>query len=407
MNNNTNNNTNNREIETEILRKIHGNDTESNEKITKLLSERYSNSGSQKPFLALEATSLREDKREELKEKIKKKRKFENEKKNILSKTLKKRNIGNNVGSDNNNDNNNNNLDIFINRKGRAKIRHTRLNHARNGLYEYIDRCKKSQEKLEVKLKTLQHRRRAQLNKQKKKQKQKQNNDDKLEKKDDDDDDYDDIENHLDPKVLQYKYGIPTIEQFITLNELWNGYINELLFNGINNNNTNNNNNLSTTTTTTIAKEMTLQHKLILASKLASADFHGAWIKVISALNPSMVGTEGIIIWEAKTNFVMVVDGCFKKQQQKEDESEEDNNKFGKHKLNSFRDKIGGLRIIEKRGSIFSLKVNNNNNNISDTSDDDNNNNILWFDIIGSRILYRTTDRSGKKFKPKSVFDLV
>ncbi|KAA8916595.1 hypothetical protein TRICI_001221 [Trichomonascus ciferrii] len=97
----------------------------------------------------------------------------------------------------------------------------------------------------------------------------------------------------------------------------------------------------------------------VIAGKLASADYHGADLTVVEARNPSLVGINGIVVWEARTGFVMV---C------------RDNK----------------LRIVEKRGARFDV------NALPDKK----------FEIIGSRFLYRTAERSGRKFKPKSVEDL-
>lgn len=102
--------------------------------------------------------------------------------------------------------------------------------------------------------------------------------------------------------------------------------------------------------------------KNMIPAKLASADYHGAILSVSESRNPSLVGVTGIVIWEARTSFVFV-------------------NKDNK------------LRIVEKRGSKFKVM---NIPGLSTSS----------FEIIGSRFIYRTADRSGRKFKPRSVDEL-
>lgn len=97
----------------------------------------------------------------------------------------------------------------------------------------------------------------------------------------------------------------------------------------------------------------------VIAGKLASADYHGADLTVVEARNPSLVGINGIVVWEARTSFVMV---C------------RDNK----------------IRVVEKRGARFDVHA------LPDKK----------FEIIGSRFLYRTAERSGRKFKPRSVEDL-
>lgn len=154
---------------------------------------------------------------------------------------------------------------------------------------------------------------------------------------------------------------IPLYAQYEPLNQLWQDYISSLLYG-----------------TSSQSNPLSQAHLITLAGKLASADFHGALLSVDSAKNPSCVGMRGIVIWEAKTNFVMVV------QSQPE--------------RSSVKEQIGGIRVVDKRGSIFSFSAQRPNSD--DTADKDT------FEIIGSRFLYRNADRSGRKFKAKAVDDL-
>lgn len=203
------------------------------------------------------------------------------------------------------------------------KQRLSRLNHARTSLSQFIKSAQTAQAKVE-----------AQIRHQKKSKSKAQNI-------------------TITPEYL-IENKVPSYDQYISLHQLWDSYISTLLFT---------NNSMPATT----------QHSLVLAGKLASADFHGAQLKVISAKNPSMVGLQGIVIWEARTNFVMVVPA--------------------KPESTSCREQIGGLRIVEKRGSLFQFTASNGTLSMD-------------FDIVGSRFLYRTADRSGRKFKARSVDDL-
>lgn len=159
-----------------------------------------------------------------------------------------------------------------------------------------------------------------------------------------------------DEFLLQNK--VPVYGQYLALHGLWRNYISTLLFGSTN-----------ATSSTALSK----QHRLTLAGKVASADFHGALLEVTSAKNPSMVGLTGIVVWEARSHFVLVV--------------------AAKPSSSSIREKIGGIRLVEKRGSMFSFTA--GEGELSEN-----------FDIVGSRFLYRNADRSGRKFKSKAVDDL-
>lgn len=205
--------------------------------------------------------------------------------------------------------------------------RPSRLAHARTGLSKFIKAAQTAQQKLEQRLRK------------------------------------DGGRNISLSAIITTKYladhGIPAYEQYLPLNGLWNDYVTSLLFPHENSS----------------AQSISLQHTVQIAGKLASADFHGAKLKVVSAKNPSMVGLQGIVLWEGRSNFVIVV-------------------KPNPESGISIREKIGGLRIVEKRGTLFQFTVKDANGASID------------FDIVGSRFLYRTADRSGRKFKSKSVDDL-
>lgn len=358
----SNNNANSRQVETMLLEKSHGTSPEAQIQISKILNDRYSFAGSQKPFLVLEGTEMRQDVKEEMQEKVREAKKKELAKKEMLNKTLKtSRKSGIVDGSGK--------VKKIPNTKGKAKIRHSKLEHARNGLKEYIQKCQKAQAKLEEQLR--QHERNAGKNGPSTKNSDSQDQDQLI---------------SLDPNLLQYRYHIPVIGQFLELNKLWEGYMQELLFNNVSDPSQNNQQNNDT-------NSMTLAHKLSLAGKLASADFHGAKLKVVSAHNPSLVGFEGIVIWEAKSSFILVVA-----------------QKTTPHA--TIREKIGGLRIVEKRGTVFSFQVRvegkekeketGGSSALKGEEDE-----FMTFEIVGSRFMYRTAERSGKKFKSRSVEDLM
>lgn len=155
---------------------------------------------------------------------------------------------------------------------------------------------------------------------------------------------------------------LPKYSTYKNLNKLWNGYITDLLM-------------------VKEGEEINSNKKMTFAQKLTSADFNGARITVIEARNPSIVGMTGIVAWEAKSNFVLICEGgqCFEKMDNLEslqlDNPGKDTN-------------MGGLKMVDKSGSRFIVHVDSGN---------------MEFEIIGSRFLFRTADRSGKKFKPKNV----
>jgi ribonuclease P protein subunit POP4 len=81
---------------------------------------------------------------------------------------------------------------------------------------------------------------------------------------------------------------------------------------------------------------------------------------------------KGIVIWDARSSFVMV-----------------------------FEDVPGAIRIIQKKGTIFKVPVYKVVDVDSERSDEP-----LYFEILGSRFMYRAVDRAGRKFKAHAVEDL-
>lgn len=161
-------------------------------------------------------------------------------------------------------------------------------------------------------------------------------------------------------KLKEYK-KIPHFEDFLTLNKLWIGYIQNLL-------------QLNLTGKNNISVPQVL-------TKLSSADYNGCFLRVLKSKNQKIIGKTGIVIYDSKNFFILV-----------ESRDERDPKS------------IGGLKMIEKKGTVFSFVVPLFDINSEDI--DENDDNYLEFSIIGSRFQFRAPDRSGKKFKSRNVDDL-
>ncbi|KAM3828736.1 ribonuclease P protein subunit p29 [Vipera latastei] len=96
----------------------------------------------------------------------------------------------------------------------------------------------------------------------------------------------------------------------------------------------------------------------MIQTKLLKADFHGALVTVTKSKCPSYVGITGIILQETKYVFKIVT---------KEDQ----------------------LKVIPKRNNIFSVEMDG----------------FVSY-IYGSRIQFRASERSAKKFKGQGTMDL-
>ncbi|CDR41246.1 CYFA0S06e04808g1_1 [Cyberlindnera fabianii] len=161
---------------------------------------------------------------------------------------------------------------------------------------------------------------------------------------------------HIDHTKFKEWKNIPHFSQFLTLNKLWTGYMQDLL--GL--------------TPETVDKAGTQQ----TLTKLASADYNGCFLHVLKSKNSNLVGKSGIVIWDAKNYFIVVEDG-----------------KLG-----------GGLKMLEKKGTTFNFVVPLYDIDKDDV--DENDDNYVEFSIIGSRFQYRSADRAGRKFKSRNVDDL-
>lgn len=157
----------------------------------------------------------------------------------------------------------------------------------------------------------------------------------------------------IDITQLKEYRKCPQFDHFLQLNSLWIKYIQDLL------------------QITQENVDKTLMQQTL--SKLSSADFNGCFLNVIKSKNKQLVNKAGIVIWDAKNFFIIV-------QEQ------------------------GGLKMIEKKGSVFHFVIPLYDLHSEDIEDNDDN--YMEFSIIGSRFQYRAADRAGRKFKSRNVDDL-
>ncbi|ANB15669.1 Pop4p [Sugiyamaella lignohabitans] len=151
--------------------------------------------------------------------------------------------------------------------------------------------------------------------------------------------------------------NVPKYENFLELHRIWKLYITDLIYG-------------SNASVSTRADRPSRAQELATATKLTTADFHGSLLKVTSSHNPTLIGLKGIVIWESKSSFVIVCE--------------------------SSGSNIGGLRILNKKGTRFSTTVYQGESDTTGYS----------YEILGSRLIYRTADRSNRKFKSRSIEDL-
>ncbi|ODV96548.1 hypothetical protein PACTADRAFT_1136 [Pachysolen tannophilus NRRL Y-2460] len=156
-------------------------------------------------------------------------------------------------------------------------------------------------------------------------------------------------------------------EDFIKINELWNSYLKNLL--SVSNN-----------------KLPNVQAAL---SKLSSADLIGSFITVIKSSTYNNVGIAGIVIWESQYNFIIVTP-------RNNNWKDDINIPIPTLSVNyTSKEKIGGIRIISKRNTIFGFYL-----PINDQE-------LIEFSVIGNRFLIKSYDRANKKFKNHNVNDLI
>lgn len=101
--------------------------------------------------------------------------------------------------------------------------------------------------------------------------------------------------------------------------------------------------------------------------KLSMADYNGALLRVCKSKNSNLVGKQGIVVWDAQKNFIMMTKGSL----------------------------IDEVKIIPKKGTIFEFEI-----PINELE-------ALQYSIIGDRFKYRSADRAGRKFKTRRCDDLL
>lgn len=153
---------------------------------------------------------------------------------------------------------------------------------------------------------------------------------------------------------LLNRYKIPLFDDYKALNRLWQNYMHELLFSEQKNPDLN-----------------------MLLPRLSSADYNGCLLTVLEARERNIIGLEGIVLFDAQHLFIVVVP-------QRETSC----------RTLSAAERIGGLRLLKKRGTLFGFTLNVNEEE------------RVSFTILGSRVELRAVDRTAKKFKSHKVEDI-
>lgn len=161
-------------------------------------------------------------------------------------------------------------------------------------------------------------------------------------------------EGTIDVKILLRQYNVPIYEQYVALNNLWHQYMHELLFSEQKNPDLN-----------------------MLLPRLSSADYNGCHLTVLEATERNIIGMEGIVIFDAQHLFIVVVP-----------------QKTASQRTLSPAERIGGLRLLKKRGTLFGFTVKVHDEEAVD------------FTILGSRFELRAVDRTARKFKSHKVEDI-
>ncbi|KAK6463896.1 Rof/RNase P-like protein [Scheffersomyces coipomensis] len=176
-------------------------------------------------------------------------------------------------------------------------------------------------------------------------------------------------------------FSIPQYEEFIGLNNLWQNYMQDLLF--VNNNNNANNDK---------SKPLHIPSMTTLLPKLSTADYNGCLLTVIQSKNSNLVGLRGIVVWDSQHSFIICVP------------SKEDSKEWNETKDDfSPSEMLGGFRAVPKQKSLFAFDVILPKQSTNSNDDEDEEDECVGFTMIGSRFEFRAVDRSGKKFKSHSV----
>ncbi|KAH6889195.1 Rof/RNase P-like protein [Thelonectria olida] len=134
------------------------------------------------------------------------------------------------------------------------------------------------------------------------------------------------------------------------LNQLWLGYVRELLGNDVHSGGPN------------------------AAAKLASAEFHGAAVEIVRSRCPSRVGLKGIVVRDRK----FVVEVITQKR---------------------------GLKVVPKEGTVFRVEVPVETKSEIDAKGSERDRKFA-FDVLGDQMMLRATDRANRKFKPHFLASL-
>ncbi|GMM36803.1 RNase P/RNase MRP complex subunit [Saccharomycopsis crataegensis] len=201
-------------------------------------------------------------------------------------------------------------------------------------------------------------------------------------------------------------FGIPQYDDYTSLNELWTGYIQDLLFPN---------------------PKAPLAAQQILP-KLSSAELIGAIVRVTDSKEVGLKNLLGIVLYEYKNFFVILVPNGLKVGdnvsigQQNELLTKYQTGEFisedGKTSLFTNKELVGGIKMIEKKTCIFKIivpfkdKVVSKNESVSSNEGDSElkmskDYNLLEFLIIGPRFNFKSVDRSNKKLKGRNADDLV
>jgi len=104
-----------------------------------------------------------------------------------------------------------------------------------------------------------------------------------------------------------------------------------------------------------VIKDVTFQ---ALDAKIVKADFHGAILKVVKSTCPSYIGVTGILVQETEATFKLI-------------------------------SKENILKVVPKKNNVFTFDIG-----------------ILTITIYGNHFILRSSERSVKKFKPKTTIEL-
>ena len=142
------------------------------------------------------------------------------------------------------------------------------------------------------------------------------------------------------------------------LNELWNGYMLEVL--GYTRN--------GSLTPGWERKEVNAQNQ---GGVLVSCDLHGAWVEVVRSRDQGRVGVKGVVVRETKFQIVVVGER-------------------------------GGWWCVPKRGCVFAVTVRLPRRE----GDGEEGGRKVVFEIVGRLFEYRPVERANRKFKWRAVDDV-